>query len=121
MDTNQEYDKLCSYALTNIYTLTKEEKSIRIKPHDDKTTLFFINIAMAVGGIFNKKVCLVCGPLYYLYFVIRYFGFKGFKNLKFSWKDKNINIPEIAQFMSTGTNNPPDIFERIYKEYYEHV
>lgn len=110
------YDQIISATLTNIYTLSKEQKEIVLNNFNpkDKNHLYFLEVAKVASQMFKMPLSLN----------LSYFNF-----LKIRFKKKykgitrkncfGIDITEVLSFMTKAIKIDPNIYTEIHKEYYE--
>lgn len=112
------FNELCHTTLINIYTLSKDDNTIILNFNKSKEYLFFINCAISAAVVFNRKLYLTGNFFYYIYYVIKYFGFKEFKNIHYSFNKPNIDVMDVLKFEAEANKVDVKIFERIYDTYY---
>ena len=112
------FNELCHTTLINIYTLSKDNNIIVLDFNKSKEYLFFINSAISCAAVFNRKLYLTGNFFYYIYYVIKYFGFKEFKNIHYTFSKPTIDVMDVLKFEAEANKVDVKIFERIYDSYY---
>ena len=118
-----EYDKIINITMVNLYTLTKEKKTIIISDFDrkDKDHLFVIRVALMARDVYGFPLKMRCG--FWDWIILNW---KMRKLSCFIPRDNSSlpieNIPKLLEFMYTpikeymGENFK---FEHIYNQFYE--
>lgn len=119
------FDKLLDIGITNLYTLSKKDKIIRISGFDsqDNLCLIMMEIARLLNTLCpenNYKLELKTSLWQYLKYIRKDKTFKR-KRKWISIKNKNfegINPYEFLSHISKANDESINIFEDIYDEYY---
>ena len=119
------FDKLLNIGIINLYTLSKEDNTIKISGFDSQDNLCLI--MMKIAGLLNTlrpennyKLELKTSLWQYLKYIRNDKTFKGkrkwisIRNKKF----EGINPYEFLSHISKANNESINIFEDIYDEYY---
>lgn len=126
LDLAAKYDSICLHTMINLYTLTKDQKVIRIRNFDwsNDEHKFVIAVLAATAGIIGDKAVLIDGSWSNRRSVNKKYKKILGKVNKLSKKDngEGIDVPNLLEFMRgtacelIGTDFR---FGDIYHAYYE--
>ena len=114
------FDQIVNTTLINIYSLSKQNKTIILENFNpkDKNHLYFLHVAITARDLFgfNIKVKLGWWKLFKLNFKLRkhYLRLQRAK----SW-ESGINVPEVLNYMSPLFKDGDVSYAEIYEEYYK--
>jgi hypothetical protein len=125
-EMEKKYNDICGKAFVNIFSLSKETECILFNGLDlkNKEHLFLLHVALGVGSIVEKQVCLDKSR-----FTVKrlnrrlHIKDKGFKIISFkdTMENRGINPNEMLEFMrghACHICGDDFTFGDIYKEYY---
>lgn len=122
-DVFREYDGLVGLTMLNLYTLSKDKKSIRLINFDKKNYehLYLLRVALMARDVYNKPV-EVAGTWWDI-FCLNWKIRKGFEKVgRNKWNVSGIDVQETLNFMrQDGVNRLGEgfTFADIYHQYYE--
>ena len=114
MDYQKNYDKFINIALTNLFTLGKNNQTLTFYNYQKNNGghLAILHIASIARDVFNFQVRIKTS--FFTYIRLKYKYFSWLKRTKIN----GIDIEQFIQFIENA-NNEKGIFEKIYKEYYK--
>ena len=94
-----KYDKICSVAYVNLFTLTKEKDEIVFMPFNskDKNHLFLLGVAKGLAGVQGKTIKVDVGPIAL---------WRLNRNI-----DKDCRIKRVGKEQVTNIINPDSVLE----------
>ena len=118
------YNELVGITLTNLYTLSKNKKTLSLGKFDinDPEHLYMMSVAVGSASIIDKEIRVDAG------FFDRKKLYKMYPCEKFNWKKRAkkkecFNTNEVLDFMRPAavelTDNEMFWFGEIYEEFYE--
>ena len=114
MDSQKKYDKFVNIALTNLFTIGKDNQILNFYNHQKNNDghLAILHIAGIARDVFNFQVKIRTSFFTYIKLKYKYF----------SWlrraKNNEIDIEQFIQFIENA-NNEKGIFKKIYQAYYK--
>ena len=114
MGYQKNYDKFVNIALTNLFTLGKNNQTLNFYNYQKNNDghLAILHIANIARDVFNFQVKIKTS--FFTYIKLKYRYFSWLKRTKIN----EIDIEQFIQFIENA-NNEQGIFEKIYQEYYK--
>ena len=114
MDYQKNYDKFINIALTNLFTLGKNNQTLNFYNYQKNNDghLAILHIANIARDVFNFQVKIKTS--FFTYIKLKYKYFSWLKRTK----TDEIDIEQFIQFIEDA-NNEKGIFAKIYQEYYK--
>ena len=124
-----KYDALVNITITNIYTLSKEEKNIVLVNFDKDNIdhIYFLTAAMTLSNMVNKPVKIKCDFFEWLKIKHKLKNkIQNFKEVKRITKVKDgIEPNSVLSFMAPAVKNyelnPDTVWGEIYNTYYGRI
>lgn len=125
MDNYQLYDNIIKTTYINIGTLSSSKIIFNNYNWKKYTNKIFLEVSFMVADFERKKIYLNCKLFDFFKILFYYYNIKeiliGKCRLRFTRRQRpeGINIDGIAAFEAEAFENTLDIFEQIWKEYYQ--
>ena len=119
------YDNIIKATYINIGTLSSSQIIFNNYDWKKYTHKIFLEVSFMVADFERKKICLNCRLFDFFKILFYYYNIKeiltGKCRLRFTRRQNHegIDIDNIAAFEAEAFENTSDIFEQIWKEYYQ--